>query len=585
MEDGPDFSVDSYNIDDLLSIFGITEPTTRDKIMEVASRLMDQYRQQGRPQYVEFFSKAANRLLSGYASVQEALSKGKEVLDKVESLVDAGEDLVKMSKKEEPAEPGENMMQNEIFMDGGISGRAAEQLPNRRNNVSVLDDHGTQAQRRLLIPNAFANLPFVQGSMNPSLRNYHLTWINIDSQYREILSDGDSTSCSFGDDSTMIRQMDTSTDFTFLLSEPITNVMALTVGTIEIPISSYYTFSKRYGTTSFEIEYDNSHNCVIIPDGNYTAQTLMEVINNLLASDGYPVRVFIDPSTQKTAVAVENGEVPAVLRIVWYSEDCGLTCDISSCHVKNTGGKMDSNLGWLLGFRQPIYDQAVTNTEPIADASLNEWAKGDPAQIGGTWLGIQSESTFNQFGTKYMILEVDDFNKNRNSGNMSTLTNNREKFKLPDYFKKVEASFPVCVEHCASIGFKKGKHGPNMIPRACRRGTPNPNPIIDGSNNMTHAQKYTAAQIMNAQKTLSQQRYFAPTASNVLLRFPIHRISPEPHAPLVIENLAGLDNARTYFGPTRIKRLRVRLLDDKGYPVDLASDFSFSLLAQQMYQY
>ena len=45
-------------------------------------------------------------------------------------------------------------------------------------------------------------------------------------------------------------------------------------------------------------------------------------------------------------------------------------------------------------------------------------------------------------------------------------------------------------------------------------------------------------------------------------------------------------NARTYFGPVNIDRMRVRLLDDKGNLVNLNDvDWSFSLLVEQLYQY
>ena len=43
---------------------------------------------------------------------------------------------------------------------------------------------------------------------------------------------------------------------------------------------------------------------------------------------------------------------------------------------------------------------------------------------------------------------------------------------------------------------------------------------------------------------------------------------------------------RTYFGPTTLKRLRVQLLNDRGYSIDLnGMNFSFSLLVDQLYQY
>ena len=44
-------------------------------------------------------------------------------------------------------------------------------------------------------------------------------------------------------------------------------------------------------------------------------------------------------------------------------------------------------------------------------------------------------------------------------------------------------------------------------------------------------------------------------------------------------------NGRRYFGPVT-EKLRVRLLDDKGHPVDLhGGDISFSLILERLYQY
>jgi len=46
------------------------------------------------------------------------------------------------------------------------------------------------------------------------------------------------------------------------------------------------------------------------------------------------------------------------------------------------------------------------------------------------------------------------------------------------------------------------------------------------------------------------------------------------------------DTAREYFGPVTLRRLRVRLLNDKGYTIDLnGMDFSFALIIEHLYQY
>jgi len=142
------------------------------------------------------------------------------------------------------------------------------------------------------------------------------------------------------------------------------------------------------------------------------------------------------------------------------------------------------------------------------------------------------------------------------------------------------------------VSFKGSKGDPSgvQLTRPCRRGTPANTPLIDGSNNLTTAQKYTITEIINARQTISQDRYFSPVTSNVLYRFPVPRNNLNmlygTAAPTIIKNDLGMANARRYFGPVTIKTLKVRLLNDKGIVLDLNNmDFSFSLLVERLYQY
>ena len=60
--------------------------------------------------------------------------------------------------------------------------------------------------------------------------------------------------------------------------------------------------------------------------------------------------------------------------------------------------------------------------------------------------GTFSQGTWNQLGTKYLILEIDDFNHNRNSGVMGTMTmpTTTNKFKMPTYAKELSQIYPAC---------------------------------------------------------------------------------------------------------------------------------------------
>jgi len=234
--------------------------------------------------------------------------------------------------------------------------------------------------------------------------------------------------------------------------------------------------------------------------------------------------------------------------------------DGSGCNTENSGPKINYNLGWLLGFRQPRYPM-----------------------VGNESTSYQSEACLDLFGTRYLILKVNDFQSNRITGSMVSLTDNQNKFKTPSYYQRTRSSFPICTDPSGGSVFTNNGNV-KLTNRACRRGTQNPNPIVDGSNNLTSAQKYTAQQITIAQRNISQSRYFAPTDTDVLLRFPVEREDIDRSIPMIYEN-DGVQK-RTYFGPTTLKRLRVQLLNDRGYPVNLCGmNFSFSLLVDQLYQY
>ena len=112
------------------------------------------------------------------------------------------------------------------------------------------------------------------------------------------------------------------------------------------------------------------------------------------------------------------------------------------CADKNTGKKINSTLGWSLGFREKETEFKFINTRinMVADASLNEIASD------GIYFGMFGNCIWNELGTKYLILEVDDFNRNRNSGNMGTMSmpTCTENFKIPNYAKNISQIYPIC---------------------------------------------------------------------------------------------------------------------------------------------
>jgi len=529
MSDSPDFNIENYSLEDLIELIGAPSSQTKESIRGAVNNAVRQFEALQNSPAAAFFKEVGEKLLDNF--------------EKLQTLIDTLD-------QREVTDPGENLFENEYYDSGDVSTTLADVLPNRKENISVLEptNHMTQGQRKLLIPNTH-NVNTVQGNMNPTMRNTYLNIINVDSQYREIKNGN--VKCDGITADTSNNYLGTSTDFTFDLSEPLNNVISITVGSIEVP-RTWYPFNEQFGTNSFEM----SGNLITIPEGFYdTTATLQAAIKSAFLDAS--CNIDICSNTLKTTIdcsgAFKLNFVP----------------DISGCNINNSGAKIDYNLGWLLGFRQPRYPMFGSNKS-----------------------NYTSEGCVDIFGTRYLLLKVNDFQSNRVTGGMISLTDNQDKFKLPSYYRKVQVSMPFCStdingnlnsDPSGAVVQRANSRGVETFKRACRKGTQNPFSIIDGSNNLTNAQKYTAQQIVIAQKNISQNRYFAPTDTDILLRFPVDPASSDRTVPMVYENDGT--QKRTYFGPTTLKRLRVQLLDDKGYPVNLCNNFSFSLIVEQLYQY
>jgi len=243
MSDGPDFDIENYSLEDLIELVGAASAQTKDSIQAAINNAVTQFEALKNAPAVTFFKEAGEKLINNF--------------DKLQPLIDS------LDQRQVP-EPSENLFQNEYYDKGDISTSLAEQLPNRRDNISVIEPitHMTQGQQRLLIPNAH-NVEITQGNMNPTLRNTYQNIINVDSQYREIKSDNITCNGTPKDGSN--NYVDSSTDFTFDLSEPMNNVISIAVGGIEIP-RTWYPINEQFGTNSFELTKAGVTHRITIPD-------------------------------------------------------------------------------------------------------------------------------------------------------------------------------------------------------------------------------------------------------------------------------------------------------------------------------
>jgi hypothetical protein len=230
-------------------------------------------------------------------------------------------------------------------------------------------------------------LRYKEGVINPLKRQTFFHILNINTAFR--------TNFNFTE----------STNFILSLPNHISNVLSMRFISSEIP-NSIYQFSNHLGTNEFTLELFDFYNnikinkttvTIRILDGNYTGPQLQEYLNNNIFTQS--------PIDNK--VVVEFNPINGKFRFFKNSdlsgnppETFGFNLDFRIVSDETRNPKL--NMGWLLGFRKAIYtyDDDYVDISNI-DTFINE--------------GYNPESLFNCNTIKYILLHVNDFNKNHTS--------------------------------------------------------------------------------------------------------------------------------------------------------------------------
>ena len=176
-------------------------------------------------------------------------------------------------------------------------------------------------------------------------------------------------------------------------------------------------------------------------------------------------------------------------------------------------------------------------------------------------------------GPRYFLLSIDDFQNSKPNQDIVTITSNKANFNLPSYYNKQTMHMDL-TDPCLPQW--------NLPERGCR-----PTPVNrDLSSNLTAAQRYTVDQIKLAMSGKPADRYTSPASTDVLQRIPIPNGPITNFGTFIYTNPRPDLTKRIYFGPVNLSAFRVRLLNDKGYIVNLNNmDWSFSLQVRMLYQY
>lgn len=298
-----------------------------------------------------------------------------------------------------------------------------------------------------------------------------------------------------------------SSNFSYILTEPINNVVSINVSAIEFP-NAWYTFSSNNQSNEFTITIYNAPSppddttlvypatithIIKIPDGNYRSDILRDSINNMFSNIRNGLEyIYFDINEINThcifRTKTSGDDNKGLFEDSTLPVDFRFTLDFTVS--ADPGRPLYKNAGWMLGFRGKIYEAAAL-VEPVKIQTELSFSTQT-----FHWF-IESESSYGSNVQNYIFLDIDDHNKNYNSNNFA-------------------------------INSEESNLGNNVIGRIS---------VVSGMNT---------------------------TITNTANDFVFKR--------------------RDYFGPIKLERMNIKLINKLGEPIALnGNDFSFVLEIDQLY--
>jgi hypothetical protein len=423
-------------------------------------------------------------------------------------------------------------------------------ITDRKDKVKIFDPdsvngHNQMKREQLGIINSRVQ-EFVQDSLNPTLKNTTERLLVIDSLFRQTITPYVPNPASPASSSV----------FTMDLSEPLINVLSMKLYSYQIPYS-WYTVDSAYGTSCFWVKANGGGPILIqVDNGNYTPAQLISAIQAQLdsvlngGSGPFALNHFdisYNPISGKSSFSFQATTGGYSAEVIFYDSANENSC--AGVYCGNTM-RLNSNLGWMLGFR-PTND---TTTPIVFSRTVT------PP------IGVYSDTTVDTYGTRYIVVVLDDLNQNRLNSGIVNIVDTSTTLSVPDYFN-------------------------TTIPNVCApdpqlNNVSSPFYVASVPRTLTSKQLYSINSILDNRKNTYKYRSSAPSTSDVFaLIFP-KKTGASSGDMLVDLGSSMAYNRRTYFGPVNIERLRISLQDDKGNLLNInGADWSISIIVEQLYQY
>jgi hypothetical protein len=294
----------------------------------------------------------------------------------------------------------------------------------------------------------------------------------------------------------------------------------------------------------------------------YTRQEIFNIINDQF--DANPVTkgsiIYYQSIANKQYVhmKIKMNKIFSALdyNVVMYDPYSFVKCFVGTKSVRNV--TWDSTLGWLLGFRSHTqYNLINTNIY-----SANSYNIDSATNI----ITLTSDTTMTTNIYDYFLIILDDYTQSHLNDGLVTIIPKDRSIPLPSYAKTIACN----------------NQGNTVVNTVVTDTTGN-------TNRLTEKQLYAANTILNESKVLNESKIASKSYSSGPYIQDVFGLIPLklgiPAGSTYVEFGGTLQNQeRVYFGPVNIRRMTIKLINDRGEPVDLnGANWSFSFICEQLY--
>jgi len=541
-----DLNIDNYSIDEMISILEVKDLTIENVLSKIEYYL---HKFQTNHNMIKFFNNIKTKIIDFFEwNTQENF----QTLEEESNLYNDPPEV-----QEKKWFDREYLLQNDPIQD--------DRITQRTQQIDVFNNSRFPMKRKQLGVSNNYQVPYAQDTLNPTLENTISRLVNLDSHFRQSSAGYNSIA----------------TDYTLDLSEPLKNVLNLGLYSFSIPYT-WYTIDTQYNNYYFNIVNKNTSFRIEIETGNYTPDTFCIELNKQLLNEGFtppvdiPIVSYLNSKGKlffqfQNVTDPSNNLMNTLAAPLLFDKNINAyfefyvnnTNHIEDCDSGQETSYIDNTLGWVMGFRLPMV--------PILE-------KGNTAP-----------AVLDLFGTKYFLVVLDDFNSNRLNNGLITITEMTTKLSFPEYYTSTMPQ--ECLKELNNIKtleqeFENSNNGLLFIEKLEIINQSIPQVIPTSPRTLTQSQIYTINQISKNRLRITNIRGKPPNQSDSFAIIPIKK-GNLPVGDVYCDFGGSLqDNKRRYFGPVNISRLSIKLINDRGYVVNLnGADWSMTIICEELYQY